>query len=232
MGGMERQGRPDWLIHMLKLDIKKKSSEALHVLFLGAHCDDIEIGCGGTVLSLAERYKNIIVHWVVFASNPLRKQEATASANTFLSSVTQKQVIVNQYRESFFPYIGAEIKNYFEQIKADFSPDLVFTHYRDDRHQDHRVISDLTWNTFRDHLILEYEILKFDGDIGKPNVFFPLTRAQCDQKIDLLHEHFTSQREKTWFDREVFLAMLRIRGVECNAKDGLAEAFYSRKLTI
>lgn len=217
---------------MLKLDIQKKSSEVLHVLFLGAHCDDIEIGCGGTVLSLADRYKNTIIHWVVFASNSLRKLEATASANSFLSSVTQKQILVNNFRESYFPYIGAEIKDYFERIKEDFSPDLVFTHYRYDRHQDHRLISDLTWNTFRDHLILEYEVPKFDGDIGNPNVFVPLTQVQCNQKIDLLHEHFTSQRGKSWFERDTFLAMLRIRGMECNASEGLAEAFYCRKLSI
>lgn len=221
------------MIFMIKLNIQiNKNTGLLNVLCLGAHCDDIELGCGGTVLALAESHPDIIIHWVVFASNPVRKQEALASANAFLSNVAHKNIIISEFRESFFPYVGSEIKGNFEKIKTDFSPDLVFTHYRDDRHQDHRVISDLTWNTFRDHLILEYEILKYDGDIGNPNAYISLTRSQCERKLDLINEHFISQREKTWFDREAFMAMLRLRGVECNAQEGLAEAFYSRKFTI
>lgn len=217
---------------MLTLDFLKKETGPLRILCLGAHCDDIEIGCGGTLLELTKRYTNAYIYWVVFASNPVREQEATTCANAFLSAIENRKIVIKQFRESFFPYIADDIKAYFEQIKSDFTPDLIFTHYRDDRHQDHRTISDLTWNTFRNHLILEYEILKYDGDVGIPNTFFSLSRSTCNRKIDLVHESFVSQRDKTWFDREAFMALLRIRGVECNAEEGFAEAFYSRKLVL
>jgi LmbE family N-acetylglucosaminyl deacetylase len=217
---------------MLRLDIKSESSRPLHILCLGAHCDDIELGCGATVLALIDRHPDAVFHWVVFSSSPVREKEATDSANDFLSAIDRKKIVVKQFRGSYFPFIGAEVKEYFEQIKAEFSPDLIFTHYRDDRHQDHQLVSDLTWNTFRDHLIFEYEILKYDGDLGKPNTYHPVSREHCDRKINLIQKYFVSQQDKSWFDSEAFMAMLRIRGVECNAESGLAEAFYARKISI
>lgn len=214
---------------MLTLEFQKKDDSALRFLFLGAHCDDIEIGVGGTVLGLAERYPGAHFHWVVFASNPLRAKEAEASAQAFLRDVPNQHIDINNFRESFFPYIGVDIKEYFEKVKQQVNPDVIFTHYRDDRHQDHRVISDLTWNTYRDHFILEYEIPKYDGDLGKPNFFSPLAKRHVDKKIELLLEHFESQSGRSWFDAETFSAILRIRGVECNAPERHAEAFFCRK---
>lgn len=217
---------------MLTLGFQKKDDSALHFLFLGAHCDDIEIGVGGTVLELAGRYPRAHFHWVVFASNPLRAQEAEASAQAFLRDVPNRHIQINGFKESFFPYIGAEIKEHFESIKQQVNPDVVFTHYRDDRHQDHRVISDLTWNTYRDHFILEYEIPKYDGDLGRPNFFSPLSGRTVEKKVELLLEHFESQRGRSWFDAETFRAILRLRGVECNAPERHAEAFFCRKALI
>jgi LmbE family N-acetylglucosaminyl deacetylase len=214
---------------MLTLGFQKKDDSALRFLFLGAHCDDIEIGAGGTVLGLAERHPEAHFHWVVFASNPGRAKEAEASAEAFLGDVANRHIEINSFRESFFPYIGADIKAHFENIKQRVNPDVIFTHYRDDRHQDHRVISDLTWNTYRDHFILEYEIPKYDGDLGRPNVFSALATRHLEKKIELLLTHFESQADRSWFDAETFRAILRIRGVECNAPERHAEAFFCRK---
>jgi LmbE family N-acetylglucosaminyl deacetylase len=199
------------------------------VLLLGAHSDDIEIGCGGTVLRLIEQFPRASYHWVVFSGVGRRGEEAAASARAFLGPV-QQQVHVETFRDGYFPYQGAEIKEYFERLKGKVDPQLVFTHYRDDRHQDHRVISDLTWNTFRNHLILEYEIPKYDGDLGVPNFFVRLEEIVCQKKIDLLLMHFESQTPKHWFSEETFRALLRLRGMEAHADGHYAEAFYCRKL--
>src|SRR5437899_6105149 len=199
------------------------------IIALGAHSDDIEIGCGGTILRLAAERPQLEVLWVVFAATPERAAEARASACAFLEGVATTKVIVRDYRDGFLPFSGAAMKDEFETLKGAFSPDLVFTHYRDDRHQDHRLVSDLTWNTWRDHLILEYEIPKYDGDFGSPNFFAPLPAATLDRKIDLLLGHFPSQAGRHWFTADLFRAVARIRGMECNAPDGFAEAFYARK---
>jgi len=159
---------------MLKFDLPFQKNTPLRVLCLGAHSDDIEIGCGGTILRLLSAYDDLEFHWVVFGSSGQRDDEAVASANKFLEGASKKKIIVNNFRNSFFPYIGEDIKNYFEEIKKEVSPDIIFTHYRHDLHQDHRLISDLTWNTYRGPLILEYEIIKYDGDLGKPNFFVHL----------------------------------------------------------
>jgi len=199
------------------------------VLCLGAHCDDIEIGCGGTLLRLAERYPQLRVHWVVLSSSPVRAAEARESAARFLRKVLQKEVIIKEFRNSFFPFIGAEIKEYFEEIRKQVEPDLVLTHARTDLHQDHRLTSELTLNSFRNHLILEYEIPKYDGDLGAPNFFMPLDARHANDKADHLLECFASQRDKHWFTRDLFLALMRLRGMECNSPSGFAEAFYCRK---
>jgi LmbE family N-acetylglucosaminyl deacetylase len=201
------------------------------VLCLGAHSDDIEIGCGGTLLELT-RAAGIAVWWVVFTADGERENEAKNSAQAFLKNVGKSQVIIKQFRNGYFPHEGAAIKDFFESLKSLVNPDLVFTHYRDDRHQDHRVISDLTWNTFRNHLVLEYEIPKYDGDLGMPNTFVPVSRQNGERKVAALLRHFLTQSGKHWFTEETFWALLRLRGLECASPTKYAEAFYSRKLTL
>jgi LmbE family N-acetylglucosaminyl deacetylase len=205
---------------------------ARRILCLGAHSDDIEIGVGGTLLKLVEERPDLEVWWIVFSAPGYRTVEAQESANAFLSGVTNREIRVGSFRESYFPSEWPAIKDWFEDIKSKFKPDIVFTHYRDDRHQDHRVLSDLAWNTFRNHLILEYEILKYDGDLGRPNVFAPLSEQLCTRKIELLLKHFKTQSTKHWFTSDTFEAMHRIRGVECASESGRAEAFYCRKLVL
>ena len=217
---------------MLDLCLGKPSGSAYQVLCLGAHSDDIEIGCGGTVLALLERHQNVAVRWIVFSASRERADEARTSADAFLNGAHRRDVSVRDFRDGFFPFQGGEIKEEFESLKREFSPDLVFTHYRNDRHQDHRLISDLTWNTFRDHLVLEYEIPKYDGDLGQPNFFVPLDESICTRKVQNLLESFRSQRQKHWFDEQTFLAILRLRGMEANAPTRYAEAFYCRKAVL
>lgn len=217
---------------MFKLAINPSAGRPLEVLFLGAHSDDIEIGCGGTVLRLIKEYPDIRITWVVFGAKDKRAQEALDSANSFLAPVKVKNIVVRDYKDGFFPYIGASIKDYFEELKRQVSPDIIFTHYRQDLHQDHRLICELTWNTFRDHFILEYEIPKFDGDIGTPNLFMHLDEAIGKQKIAFLLNHFKSQADRHWFREETFFSILRLRGIESRAPQGLAEAFYARKVSV
>jgi len=205
---------------------------SLSVLCLGAHSDDIEIGCGGTILRLLQSHTNCHVTWIVFSAKAARKREAVTSAKRFLGRANPSTIIVKAFRESFFPYRGEEIKAFFEQLKTHVAPDLIFTHYRHDLHQDHRVICELTWNTFRNHLILEYEIPKYDGDLGSPNVFVHLDEAMCHQKVEYLLSCFQSQKDKSWFTKEVFFSLLRLRGMESNAPHSYAEAFYVRKLVV
>jgi LmbE family N-acetylglucosaminyl deacetylase len=216
---------------MMKLSFDQTDKSEYKILCLGAHCDDIEIGCGGALLKLIES-KNVILYWVVFTSNEERVQEATASANLFLKEVETKKIIIKNFRDGFLPFHGVEVKECFEQLKQEFSPDIVFTHYRDDRHQDHRLISDLTWNTFRNHLILEYEIPKYDGDMGIPNFFVHLDEAFCRRKIQYILDAFQTQNNKQWFTEETFRSILRIRGIESNAPSKYAEAFYCRKIVL
>src|SRR5262245_56032331 len=203
----------------------------LRILCLGAHADDIEIGCGGLMLDLVARSRRVSVDWVVFSASASRAREARASAALFLRHAAESRVAIHGFRHGFFPYEGAAIKQVFEDLKA-LAPDLVLTHYRHDRHQDHRVLSDLTWNTFRHHLILEYEIPKFDGDLGAPNCFVPLTRTVCARKVKYLTAAFGTQRDRHWFSRETFMGLLRLRGMECRAAGGYAEAFYARKVVL
>lgn len=201
----------------------------LRLLALGAHADDIEIGSGGTLLRLAEE-RELEVLWVVFCSTPQRGEEARGSAARFLGAARSSTVRVGSHRDGFLPYEGAAIKDEFEALKGQFQPDVVLTHSRDDRHQDHRLVSELTWNTWRDHLILEYEIPKYDGDFGTPNLFAPLPEAVLEKKIQHLLASFPSQSSKPWFSPDLFRAVARLRGMECNAPERHAEAFYCRKL--
>jgi LmbE family N-acetylglucosaminyl deacetylase len=202
---------------------------ARRVLALGAHCDDIEIGCGGTMLRLAAARPEVEITWVVFSSTPERAREARSSAAAFLEHVPAWRVVVKEFRDGFLPYVGAAVKEEFEALKREVAPDVIFTHHREDRHQDHRLVSDLTWNTWRNHLILEYEIPKFDGDMGSPNVFCELPEAVADRKSELVLKHYGSQGGKHWLTKDLLTAVARIRGMECVASERLAEAFYCRK---
>ncbi|PYV39919.1 MAG: PIG-L domain-containing protein [Acidobacteria bacterium] len=215
---------------MLNVSLAKKK-QRLHVLCLGSHSDDIEIGCGGTVLKLAGKNENVEVWWVVFSATGKRKEEASKSARSFLKSARRKEIIIKTFRDSLFPTESAKIKEFFEELKQRFQPDLIFTHYRNDRHQDHRTISDLTWNTFRNHLILEYEVPKYDGDLGSPNVFVHLDERVNTLKIKYILDNFKTQRQKHWFTRDTFLSLMRLRGVE-SGESQYAEAFYCRKLVM
>ncbi|CAN5611041.1 PIG-L family deacetylase [soil metagenome] len=208
---------------MLKLNLE----EARKLLFLGAHSDDIEIGCGGTILTLAKTHPGLEIYWVVFSAGGKRGKEARLSATQFLKGIRRTKVVAKEFRTSYFPSQGERIKTYFETLKS-FNPDIIFTHCRDDRHQDHRILSDLAWNTFRDHLILEYEIPKYDGDLGIPNLFVPLDAAVARRKAESICQAFATQKGKHWFSEDTFLALMRLRGVECASE--YAEAFYSRKM--
>lgn len=214
---------------MLILNLPAKAGP-LKVLCLGAHSDDIEIGCGGTILRLLSTL-NVEIVWVVFGASNQREEEARSSAALFLSRAKRKEVIVKNFRDGFFPFEGTKIKEYFEELKAT-EPDIIFTHQRKDAHQDHRLLAELTGNTFRNHLILEYEIPKYDGDLGQPNFFVPLDRAIYEQKVEYLMQAFATQRSKQWFDRDTFLGLMRLRGMECVSPSAHAEAFYCRKVAL
>jgi LmbE family N-acetylglucosaminyl deacetylase len=212
-----------------RISIFEAADAAKRILALGAHADDIEIGCGGTILRLIAEHRGLEMTWVVFAATPERAAEARTSAAAFLEGASPVRVVVRDYRDGFLPYSGAAVKDEFETLKREVSPDLIFTHYREDRHQDHRLISDLTWNTWRRHLIVEYEIPKYDGDLGSPNLFAGLPAATLDRKIELLMKHFRSQADKPWFAPDLFRAIARIRGMESGGNEGFAEAFHCRK---
>ncbi|MBM4197404.1 MAG: PIG-L family deacetylase [Gammaproteobacteria bacterium] len=202
------------------------------LLCIGAHCDDIEIGCGGTVLTLLEHRPELEIDWVVFSSDAVRAREAAASAADFLGPGSHRRVRVLDYRNGYFPSMVDSIKDYFERLKHDVSPDLVLTHHRGDFHQDHRTLAELSWNTFRNHCILEYEIPKFDGDLGRPNAYVALSDAVMRRKVDLILRHFGSQAGKQWWTASTFEALMRLRGVECNSPGGYAEAFFGQKLLL
>jgi LmbE family N-acetylglucosaminyl deacetylase len=204
---------------------------APQILCLGAHSDDIEIGCGGTVLRLAQEYPDAVFHWVVFSANGVRGQEAHCAAS-FFAGTRLRGPLLKTFRDGFMPFEGAVVKDVFEELKQSLSPDLIFTHNRKDAHQDHRLLAELTWNTFRDHLILEYEIPKYDGDMGQPSIFVPLETELCRKKVRCIMDAFVSQRKKRWFQEETFFSLMRLRGMECNAPSGYAEAFYCRKLVL
>lgn len=217
---------------MLKSALAFSKESSLNILLLGAHCDDIEIGSGGTILKLIEEYNVAHIKWVVFTSNGERKKEALDAAKQFLSDAPKFDVDIQEYKDGFLPASWTSVKESFEQIKKTYNPDVIFTHYRNDLHQDHRVINELTWNTFRHHLILEYEIPKYDGDLGTPNVFVPLEQTYVKKKNEIILSSFKSQLKKQWLDQELLTSMLRLRGMECASGFKYAEAFYCRKMTL
>ena len=217
---------------MLPLAPRPRTGDGYEVLCLGAHSDDIEIGCGGTLLRLLRQWPIARVTWVVLSGNPARAAEARRSARRLIGRRADANIVQATFRESYFPYIAVPIKELFDGLRREIEPDLVLTHYRDDRHQDHRLVSELTYNTFRDHLVLEYEIIKLDGDIGNPNVYVALDAATVRRKISLLMQGFASQRDRRWFTEDVFQGVMRLRGMEAGSPSGYAEAFYGRKLVL
>jgi LmbE family N-acetylglucosaminyl deacetylase len=202
------------------------------VLCIGTHSDDIEIGIGGTILSWIATGAKLHIHWCVLSAVGPRAAEAKASAAAFLKGAASVRIDIAEFKDGFFPYQGSDIKRWMEDLKLRVRPDVIFTHRRDDAHQDHREISNLTWNSFRDHLILEYEIPKWDGDLGRPNMYCPLTQSIFDRKVELLIAAFATQRSKDWFDADVFHGLARLRGMECRAPEGLAEAVVVRKVLL
>jgi LmbE family N-acetylglucosaminyl deacetylase len=202
------------------------------VLALGSHADDIEIGCGASLLSLTRARPDVEVTWVVLGADGVREAEARRSAEVFLTASNTSEVLVYGFRDGFFPYLGGKVKDVFEELKSRVEPDVIFTHTRHDLHQDHRVVCELTWNTWRDHMILEYEIPKYDGDLGTPNLFVPVSQELAREKVRLLHEAFASQSTKHWFEDELFLGLMRLRGMEGRSPSGYAEAFTCRKSSV
>jgi LmbE family N-acetylglucosaminyl deacetylase len=205
--------------------------DKLKILCIGAHCDDIEIGCGGTIMRMSEEHQDHQIKWLILTSTPERSIEANRSAEYFLKKFKKKEVSVKEFKDGFLPYSGDAVKKLIEKEK-EFQPDLIFTHYRNDRHQDHRLLNELTWNTFRDHLILEYEIPKYDGDLGNPNCFTPLNSRTANDKVKAIMDHYPSQANKHWFDGETFFSLMRIRAMESAARTKYAEAFYIRKCVL
>ena len=217
---------------MLPLLLGRSRAPAASVLAIGAHPDDIEIGCAGTILKLIEQEEVSDVCWVVLSGEGERAEEARKSAEALLDEALRSKLVICGFPDGFFPYEGQRIKEFFERLKVEFSPDVVFTHQRSDLHQDHRLTCELTWNTFRDHLILEYEVPKYDGDMSAPNAFVPLSERLGQRKIDHLMSHFGSQLSKRWFREDLFSSLLRLRGMECNSPSSYAEAFFCRKAVL
>ncbi|MBI3475589.1 MAG: PIG-L family deacetylase [Acidobacteria bacterium] len=217
---------------MMRLKLSGGTDGPLNILCLGCHSDDIEIGCGGTILRLAEENPGCVFHWVVFSAPGVRESEARCAAELFTTHARLESPHLKAFPDGFLPYIGAEVKMFFEELKQKISPDLIFTHNGRDAHQDHRLISELTWNTFRNHMILEYEIPKYDGDMGQPTFFIPLSAEVAQRKVGYIIKTFRSQASKAWFEERTFLSIMRIRGMECNAPSGYSEAFFCRKIIL
>ena len=217
---------------MIHLNLDGGSNRALQVLCLGSHSDDIEIGCGGAILRLAKQHPANQFHWIVFSAAGERAREAQRAAGMFVDAKRLKGPQIKKFQDGFLPFAGAEVKAVFEELKQSIAPDVIFTHYGKDAHQDHRLLSELTWNTFRDHMILEYEIPKYDGDMGQPNFFVPLEAEIVQQKVRFIMDAFQSQHAKRWFQEDTFRSLMRLRGMECNSASGYAEAFYCRKAVL
>ena len=213
---------------MINLSVR----ELRTILCIGAHADDIEIGCGGAILKLLAEHPTARVLWVVLSADDLRAAEARRSAEHFLAGAAESEVVIKRFRDAFFPYEGGAIKEYFCDLQRQVSPDLIFSHRREDMHQDHRLVAELTWNTFRNHLIMEYEIPKYEGDLGTPNVFLTLDKSVSARKVDTIYREFKSQQSRSWFTEETFWSLLRLRGIECASPTGYAEALYCRKIVL
>lgn len=216
---------------MLKLDLDAHD-RPLRVLCLGAHSDDLEIGCGGIILEWLARYAQVEVTWVVLSAIGPRADEARRSATALLRTASRKTLVLRNFKDGYLPAQFEAAKALFEELKASEAPDVILTHRLEDRHQDHRQVAELTWQTWRDHLILEYEIPKYEGDLGQPNLFVPLSARIAQRKVAHLMRHFGSQRSRSWFDPKTFLGLMQLRGIECRASSGYAEALHVRKAVL
>ena len=216
---------------MLKLEIGS-SRKRLRVMCLGAHGDDLEIGCAGTLLEWLANYPKVEVTWVVLSAAGPRAEEARRSANALLRGASRTKIVVRDFTDGHLPAQFVDVKQLFEELKVSETPDLILTHRLEDRHQDHRLVAELTWQTWRDHLILEYEIPKYEGDLGQPNLYVPLATDIANRKVRHLLRYFGTQRSKAWFTDETFLGLMRVRGIESRAPSGMAEGFYVRKAII
>jgi LmbE family N-acetylglucosaminyl deacetylase len=206
--------------------------QSARVLVIGAHADDIEIGCGGTLLRMVDEVPSLDVTWVVLSADGKRGDEARTGARAFVGGAQSSDVVIGSFQDGYLPYLGSAVKDFFEDLARRVDPHLILTHARADLHQDHRLACELTWNTWRNHLVFEYEIPKYDGDLGTPNVFVTLTDAQLDRKIELLMDIYATQRSKHWFTEDLLKALPRVRGMEARSESGLAEGFTCRKLSI
>jgi LmbE family N-acetylglucosaminyl deacetylase len=231
VGQAGRRLERELAVAVLKLELAALPSPC-RILAIGCHPDDIEIGCGGTILRLVDALPDVEVVWVVLTGAGARAEEVHSSAAAFLDGVERRQVVTGEFRDGFLPYTGYDVKQFFEDLKPRIEPDLIFTHYRHDLHQDHRLACELTWNTFRHHLILEYEIPKYDGDLGSPNVFVQLTEGVARAKVARLLEHFETQLDRHWFTEDLFLGLMRLRGMESSSPSRFAEGFYGRKVVL
>jgi LmbE family N-acetylglucosaminyl deacetylase len=215
---------------MLNLILDSSKQQALRVLCIGAHCDDIEIGCGATLRALQGSGRKPVIDWVVLSGGAERRKEAQRSMRLLVKPRCRGELQFGQFPDGQFPAAYAEIKRFFESIKSKPGADLILCHQRDDRHQDHRVVNEMVWSTFRDHVVLEYEIPKWDGDLGQPNVYVPIDAKDANAKVEALMKSYPSQANKDWYTRDTFMTMLRLRGLECRSPSGYAEAFHGRKL--
>lgn len=204
----------------------------LRVLCIGAHCDDIEIGCGATLATLARGEAEAVVDWVILSGTEQRQGESRAAMRALLGDAARGQLLFGDFEDGRFPAEYGRLKDFFEELKSLEVPDLILTHERDDRHQDHRICNEMVWSTFRDQVVLEFEIPKWDGGLGNPSVYVPVTREAAGLKVDALLSCHGSQRHRDWFTRSTFESLMRLRGIECRATAGLAEAFHARKLVL
>jgi LmbE family N-acetylglucosaminyl deacetylase len=211
------------------LHLEAPAGRPLSILAIGAHPDDIEIGAGGALLSLAAAYPGLQARYVVMTGTAERHQEAHSAASAFLPSADVR-IDLHELPEGRFPAVWAQVKDALEEVARSCSPDLVLAPTRADAHQDHRTIGEIVSTVFRDQLYLGYEIPKWDGDLGQPSMYFPLSAGVARRKVELLHKCFPSQRGRDWWDDEVFLGMARLRGMECRAP--YAEAFTCTKAVI
>ncbi len=216
---------------MRGLTLGLEAQSARRILCVGAHCDDIEIGCGASVVALQNRAEQVIVDWVVLSGTVERRRETEAALQTLVRPANRGELLFGDFPDGRFPAAYGAIKDFCESLKSRPAPDLILCHERDDRHQDHRIVNEMVWNTFRDHMVLEYEIPKWDGGLGQPNVYIPVEAEAADAKVDALLASYPSQSGRDWFTRDTFMALLRLRGLECRSPSGYAEAFYGRKLT-
>lgn len=202
------------------------------ILVVGAHADDAEIGAGGTIGRLVSERPDAAFTWVVLAAaDPLRAAEARASADRLLAGAANRSVDVRDLRDGFLPFLGVAPKEaMMDHTSSD--PDLILAPRRDDAHQDHRLVSELVQQVFRRGTILEYEVPKWDGDLGPANLYVRLSAAEAAAKVTHLLASFPSQTDRGWFSGDTFRAILRLRGIECRAPDGNAEAFNCGKLIV